>query len=207
MPPGTSWPTPRSPGFPCDGTLQQLYDATEFEAYHQLGAASAVGAAQDCDPPLKQAAHVTQGRLGLMGTSSSRPAAPDPAARVGQAARRALAAIRVINGGLALIAPGVIIGRFDEQQAASAAAVYGLRMFGIRTVLLGVDLATLSGEPLRRALREAVLIHATDTAAVVLLGVTGRAKPRTAVPLALISLTNTALAITACLAERAERKA
>lgn len=142
-----------------------------------------------------------------MRTRSSAPAAPDQLTRVGQAARYTLAAIRVINGGLALIAPGVIIGRFGEQPAGSSAATYGLRMFGIRTVLLGVDLATLSGEPLRRALREAVLIHATDTATVVLLGVTGRAKPRTAIPLALISLTNTALATTACLAERAERKA
>jgi hypothetical protein len=124
------------------------------------------------------------------------------AARVGRAARRTLAAIRVVNGGLALIAPGFIIGRFDEPPSPDGAAVYGLRMFGIRTVLLGADLATVSGEPLRRALREAVIIHATDTAAVVLLGLTGRAKPRTAVPLALISLTNTALAVTACLAER-----
>ena len=48
------------PSFPCDGTLQQLYDVTEFEAYHQLGAASAAGAAEDCDPPLKLAAGVTQ---------------------------------------------------------------------------------------------------------------------------------------------------
>ena len=45
--------------FPCDGTLQQLYDVTEFEAYHQLGAASAAGAAQHCDPPLKLGAPVT----------------------------------------------------------------------------------------------------------------------------------------------------
>ena len=134
------------------------------------------------------------------------PNGPGRITRAGQAARFTLAAIRVINGGLALIAPGVITGRFDEQPA-SGAAIYGLRMFGIRTVLLGVDLATLSGPPLRRALREAVIIHATDTATVVVLGVTGRAKPRTAIPLALISLTNTALAITACLADRAERKA
>jgi hypothetical protein len=42
--------------FPCDGTLQQLYDVTEFEAYHQLGVASAAGATQHCDPPLKQVA-------------------------------------------------------------------------------------------------------------------------------------------------------
>ena len=39
--------------YPCDSTLEQMYDAAEFEAYHQLGAASATGAAQHCDPPLK----------------------------------------------------------------------------------------------------------------------------------------------------------
>ena len=59
-----------------------------------------------------------------------------------------------------LTAPGVIIGRFDEPTSDSAAA-YGLRMFGIRTVLLGADLAVLTGKPLRRALGQAV-IHGTD---------------------------------------------
>jgi len=38
--------------FPCDGTLQQLYNVAEFDAYHQLGAASAAGAAKHCEPPL-----------------------------------------------------------------------------------------------------------------------------------------------------------
>lgn len=148
--------------------------------------------------------------VGVPAQASRNEADGAATAGIGQAARRTLAGIRVINGGLALIAPSVIIRRFGEQSAdgsaaANSAAIYGLRMFGIRTVLLGVDLATLSGEPLRRALRQAIVIHATDTATVVLLGVTGRAKPRTAIPLALISLTNTALATTACLAERSER--
>jgi hypothetical protein len=40
------------PTFPCDSTVEQLYDAKEFEAYHQLGAAAAAGAAKDCVPPL-----------------------------------------------------------------------------------------------------------------------------------------------------------
>ncbi len=47
--------------FPTDGTLQQLYDVTEFDAYHQLGAASAAGAVEQCDPPLKLGALVQQG--------------------------------------------------------------------------------------------------------------------------------------------------
>jgi hypothetical protein len=127
------------------------------------------------------------------------------AVRVGQAARFALAGIRVFNGGLALIAPGVIIGRFDEQPGDSA-ATYALRMFGVRTVLLGVDLAALSGEPLRRVLGQAVIIHGTDTATAAALGVSGRVRPRTAIPLTLISLTNTALAITAYLAARRDEK-
>jgi hypothetical protein len=141
-----------------------------------------------------------------METSSSAQAAPPRAVRVGQAARFALAGIRVINGGLALIAPGVIIGRFDEQPGSDSAATYALRMFGIRTVLLGVDLAALSGEPLRRALGQAVIIHGTDTATAASLGFSGRVRPRTAIPLTLISLTNTALAITAYLAARRDEK-
>jgi hypothetical protein len=44
----------RYPTFPCDSTVEQLYDATEFEAYHQLGAAAAAGAAKDCMPPLRR---------------------------------------------------------------------------------------------------------------------------------------------------------
>ena len=133
-------------------------------------------------------------------------AAPSRAVPIGQAARFALAGIRMINGGLALIAPDVIIGRFDEQPASDNAATYGLRMFGVRTVLLGIDLVTLRGKPLQRALGQAVIIHGTDTATAALLGVSGRVKPRTAIPLTLISMTNTALAITAyCAACRDEK--
>jgi hypothetical protein len=137
-----------------------------------------------------------------MRTSSPAHATPSRAVRAGQAARFALAGIRIVNGGLALIAPGVIIRRFAEQPAEDSAAVYGLRMFGIRTVLLGADLTVLSGEPLRRALRQAVIIHGTDTATAATLGLSGRVRARTAIPLTLISLTNTALAVTAYLAAR-----
>ena len=41
------------PTYPCDSTLEQLYDATEFEAYHQLGAATVQDAAERCAPPLE----------------------------------------------------------------------------------------------------------------------------------------------------------
>jgi hypothetical protein len=38
--------------YPCDSTLEQLYDAAEFEAYHQLGEAAVRAAAKECVPPL-----------------------------------------------------------------------------------------------------------------------------------------------------------
>ncbi len=39
--------------YPCDSTLEQLYDAAEFEAYHQLGEATVLAAAKQCTPPLR----------------------------------------------------------------------------------------------------------------------------------------------------------
>jgi hypothetical protein len=40
------------PTYPTDSTLEQLYNATEFEAYQQLGAATVLDAAKHCAPPL-----------------------------------------------------------------------------------------------------------------------------------------------------------
>ena len=88
----------------------------------------------------------------------------DQTARIGRVARHALAGIRIVNGSVALIAPSVIIRRFGESPADDSAAVYGLRMSGIRTVVIGADLLVLAGAPLRRALGQAVIIHACDTA-------------------------------------------
>jgi hypothetical protein len=39
--------------YPCDSTLEQLYDASEFEAYHELGGATVLAAAKECTPPLR----------------------------------------------------------------------------------------------------------------------------------------------------------
>jgi len=39
--------------YPCDSTLQQLYDGAEFEAYHELGASAVIEAANAGDLPLK----------------------------------------------------------------------------------------------------------------------------------------------------------
>jgi hypothetical protein len=47
--------------YPCDSTLEQLYDAAEFEAYHQLGEAAVRAAAQECTPPLTRPVPVGHG--------------------------------------------------------------------------------------------------------------------------------------------------
>lgn len=55
----------------------------------------------------------------------------------------ALAGIRLFNGAAGLLAPELLIRRLDpDREPPSAAAVYAFRLFGIRTILLGLDLLT-----------------------------------------------------------------
>jgi len=121
-------------------------------------------------------------------------------------ARYALAAIRIVNGLLAFVAPSVIIKRFGENPDKDAAAIYGLRLFGVRTVLIGADLITQRGEPLEHSIKQAVLIHASDTLTAATLGTSKRIRPRMAVPITLISALNTALAVAAWVHVRQEAK-
>jgi hypothetical protein len=121
-------------------------------------------------------------------------------------ARYALAAIRIVNGLLALVAPSLIIKRFGENPEKDAAAIYGLRLFGVRTVLIGADLIRQHGEPLEHSINQAVIIHASDTLTAAALGTSGRVRPKMAVPITLISALNTALAVAAWLHVRQEGK-
>jgi hypothetical protein len=98
--------------------------------------------------------------------------------------------------------PAVIIRRLGGRDPGDAAAIYGLRLFGVRTVVLGADLFRLRKRELRAALRSAVLIHGSDTATVLSLWRNKQLSPERARPLALISGANTALAVTAFLASR-----
>lgn len=70
-------------------------------------------------------------------------------------------------------------------------------MFGIRTVLIGLDLLLLRGADLRRAERLAVLIHASDTVAAAVTTVRGDLGRRPGITSIVISAVNTALAVTA----------
>jgi hypothetical protein len=110
-------------------------------------------------------------------------------------ARILLASIRLFNGLAALVAPRMLAGRLGIDTDANPAALYVMRMFGVRTVLIGLDLFVLKGERRSEALRQAVLIHASDTLAAFL----ASRKPEFPRPMArvivLISAVNTALAI------------
>jgi hypothetical protein len=72
-----------------------------------------------------------------------------------------------------------------------------VRMFGIRTLLLGCDLLILRGPNLERAVKMAVVIHASDTASAVVGGIRHEVPRKTAVLTTAISAINTALALVA----------
>jgi hypothetical protein len=112
-------------------------------------------------------------------------------------ARYTLAAIRLFNGGVALFAPETLARRLGADPQANGAVIYVLRMFGIRTVVIGTELVVLRGEALDRSLRKGILIHATDTVAAAAAGAKGYLPPRTATLTTLISTVNTGLAIAA----------
>lgn len=112
-------------------------------------------------------------------------------------ALRALAIIRLVNGGLGLLAPSFLVRRLAAPNGSQSVAYYPFRMFGIRTLLLGCDLLILRGPNLERAVKLAVVIHASDTASAVVGGMRHEVPRKTAVLTTAISAINTALALVA----------
>ena len=112
-------------------------------------------------------------------------------------ARLALAAIRLFNGSAALLAPHLLADRMGVQRSDNQAIIYVFRMFGIRTILIGLELLITDGDALARSVRRGILIHASDTTAAALAGLCGQLPPRAGVTTTLISATNTLLAIAA----------
>src|ERR671933_485089 len=87
-------------------------------------------------------------------------------------ARRLLAAIRLFNGGAGLLFPEALARRLGIDPDVNPGVLYFIRLFGVRTVLIGSDLL----RPERRAdsLTQAVLIHGSDTLAAGIAAFTGR---------------------------------
>ena len=107
-----------------------------------------------------------------------------------------LAAIRLVNGGIALFAPRLLAGRLGVDATTNPAMLYVLRMFGIRTVLIGAELLVQTGERRAEATRRAILIHASDTVAAFLATISGKF-PKNGRIIVVISAVNTLLAIVA----------
>ena len=113
------------------------------------------------------------------------------------AARKTLGTIRLVNGTAALVAPEWLLRRLGVDSTSSQPANYAFRMFGIRTVIIGADLWLLNGEERRRAVKLAILIHATDTLSAAVTAVRGDLPRKQALVATGISAVNTALAIAA----------
>lgn len=78
----------------------------------------------------------------------------------------------LFNGGVAPIAPSLLARRFGVDPKPSPALLYVLRMFGIRTLLIVLDLLA-EGPAREKALRVAPLVHGSDATAAVLAGLEG----------------------------------
>jgi hypothetical protein len=117
--------------------------------------------------------------------------------RVRDAARYALAGIRLFNGTLALLAPARLAERLGVKPEAAPAAEYALRMFGIRTVIIGVELLVLDGDDLDRSLRNGVFIHASDALSAATAGARKQLPATAAATATAISSVNVLLALAA----------
>jgi hypothetical protein len=112
-------------------------------------------------------------------------------------ARVTLAGIRLFNGVAALFVPGTLARRLGVDPEANPAALYALRLFGVRTVLIGAQLLLRDSGLRAHSLRVAPVIHALDATAALIAGDRGQLPRRAATTAALISTINTVLALIA----------
>ena len=116
---------------------------------------------------------------------------------VSNTARVALAGVRLFNGGAALVAPRMFAQRLGRESDADGAAVHVLRMFGVRTVLIGLDLLSRDPAVRRHALRFSVLIHGSDTVSAAMAGLNRQLPARAAKLATAVSAANVLLALLA----------
>jgi hypothetical protein len=112
-------------------------------------------------------------------------------------ARVTLAVIRLFNGVAALFVPATLARRLGVDPLANPAALYALRLFGVRTVLIGAQLLLRDGGLRAHSLRVAPVVHALDATAALIAGDRGQLPRRAATTAALISTVNTVLAVVA----------
>jgi len=107
---------------------------------------------------------------------------------------KALALIMLVNGTLGLAAPRFLIRQVGADPDAESGMIYVLRMFGIRTLFIAIDLFRLPAQR-EQSLREGVVVHATDAGAAFTAAMLGQLPLRPALMATSISVVNTALAV------------
>src|SRR5215208_3523866 len=110
-------------------------------------------------------------------------------------AHLALGAIRLVNGATALFVPATVARRLGTDPEANPAPIYPLRMFGVRTVILGCELLFGDAATRRRSARLGIIVHASDTLSAAAGGLRSQLPARVAIPLVAISTVNTGLAV------------
>ena len=127
--------------------------------------------------------------------------APRPERRSGvfspDKARVALACIRLVNGAGATLVPVQMSKRLGVDATKTPEVLYPLRMFGIRTLLLGGDLLLRRGRGLELSLRVSPYVHAGDAASAAFAGYSGHLPRKAAATGTTISLVNLLLALRA----------
>ena len=117
--------------------------------------------------------------------------------RTSDSARVLLAAIRLVIGTVTLVAPSAFARRAGVDPAARVAALYALRLFGVRTVFIGLDLLQRDPTGRARARRVAPLIHLSDVAAAAIAGRQRQLPARAARTAILVSGANVFLSLLA----------
>jgi hypothetical protein len=117
--------------------------------------------------------------------------------RVGEGARVLLALIRIGNGALGLGAPAFLARMSGGDPDHSAPSHYPFRLFGVRTIVIGLELLSRDLDRREYAVRVAFPIHFTDTMSAALGGLLGDTPAKEARRLTAISATNTVLSLLA----------
>jgi hypothetical protein len=110
-------------------------------------------------------------------------------------ARYALGAVRLLNGAATLFATRPFSKRLGVDPDSSPAAIYALRLFGVRTIYIGAELLLARGDHLRDAVAVAPAIHISDTLSAAAAGLGGQLPRRSARTAVAISSANVVLAL------------
>jgi hypothetical protein len=113
------------------------------------------------------------------------------------AARVVLAGVRIVNGTASLVAPATFARRLGIEPETNGPALYALRLFGVRTILIGAQLLSRNPEVRTEAVRQATRVHLSDAIAAAIAGATHQLPAKGAKAATITSTINTVLALIA----------